>query len=323
MLRIEYAFWLCGALLAACALIDARARRPMHAAFWGILAICFVGGEPIEAAFASGNKLPAQIVGVGVIALALLAGSGALTRKPDDDTGRAERAISAQRFGNALFIPALLIPLGTLVIAVAQPWLTFGGVKLFDAKQSTLIALAVACVIALVAAMWLTRSRITQVTRETARLLDALSWAAVLPMLLATLGGVFTATGVGDIIGHITSAAIPAESRLACVIAYGIGMVAFTVIMGNAFAAFPVMTAGIGLPLLVVQHHANPAALGALGMLTGYCGTLLTPMAANFNIVPAALLDLSDTNGVIKMQWQTAVFLFVANIIFMYFFAFA
>lgn len=32
-------------------------------------------------------------------------------------------------------------------------------------------------------------------------------------------------------------------------------------------------------------------------MLSGFCGTLMTPMAANFNIVPAALLELSDRNG--------------------------
>ena len=87
--------------------------------------------------------------------------------------------------------------------------------------------------------------------------------------------------------------------------------------MGNAFAAFPVMTAGIGLPLLVQRHGADPAILGSLGMLTGYCGTLLTPMAANFNLVPAALLELDDPNGVIRAQWATAVPLLAVNIALM------
>jgi uncharacterized membrane protein len=77
------------------------------------------------------------------------------------------------------------------------------------------------------------------------------------------------------------------------------------------------MTAGIGLPLLVVRHGADPAALGAIGMVTGYCGTLLTPMAANFNIVPAALLDLRDDYAVIRAQWPTAVILLVANLAIM------
>jgi uncharacterized membrane protein len=271
--------------------------------------------------YAAGDKFADQLVGVAVIALALLAGSGKLKRHAIDDDASAREA-SAARFGNKLFFPALLIPIGTLTLALTQPWLHIGDVAIFDARQATLTALAVACVIALLAAMRLTRATPANAGIETARLLDALSWAALLPMLLATLGGVFAATGVGAAVGHLSSMAIPADSRLACVIAYALGMVAFTVIMGNAFAAFPVMTAGIGLPLLIVQHHANPATLGALGMLTGYCGTLLTPMAANYNIVPVALLELRDSNAVIRQQWPTALWLFAANIILMYFCAF-
>jgi len=149
-----------------------------------------------------------------------------------------------------------------------------------------------------------------------------LSWAALLPMLLATLGAVFAATGVGDAVAHLVSAAIPTQSRDACVFAYGVGMALFTIIMGNAFAAFPVMTAGIGLPLLIGQHHAHAAVVGALGMLCGYCGTLLTPMAANFNIVPVALLELRDPNAVIRAQWPTAVALFATNMLLLDWLAF-
>jgi uncharacterized membrane protein len=136
------------------------------------------------------------------------------------------------------------------------------------------------------------------------------------------LGAVFAVSGVGEAIAHLTAAAIPVQSRLACVLAFAAGMVAFTVIMGNAFAAFPVMMAGVGLPLLIGQHHAQAAALGALGMLTGYCGTLLTPMAANFNSVPAALLELRDPNGVIRAQWPTALWLLAINLILIWFCAF-
>ncbi len=321
MLRIEYAYWLCGALLAVCAIIDARERRPLHATFWGILSIVFLGSDVFEAMYAAGDTFAEQLVGVAVIVLALLAGSGKLKRRAVDDE-TPSRDAGAARLGNRLFFPALLIPVGTLMLALTQPWLKVGDIAVFDPQQATLTALAVACVLAMLAAMWLTRATPANAGKETARLLDALSWAALLPMLLATLGGVFNATGVGAAIGHLSSMAIPADSRLACLIAYAVGMVGFTVIMGNAFAAFPVMTAGIGLPLLVLQHHANPAALGALGMLTGYCGTLLTPMAANFNIVPVALLELRDSNAVIKQQALTALWLFVVNIILMYFFAF-
>ena len=76
------------------------------------------------------------------------------------------------------------------------------------------------------------------------------------------------------------------------------------------------------LPLLIGQHHAHAAVVGALGMLCGYCGTLLTPMAANFNIVPVALLELRDPNAVIRAQWPTAVVLFATNLLLLDWLAF-
>jgi uncharacterized membrane protein len=177
-----------------------------------------------------------------------------------------------------------------------------------------LIGLATASIVAAVAAIVITRQPAMVAPAEGRRLLDAMGWAALLPLVLATLGGVFAASGVGDAIAALVSAAIPTDSRVACVLAFGLGMVLFTVIMGNAFAAFPVMMAGIGLPLLIHRHGADPAILGSLGMLTGYCGTLLTPMAANFNLVPAALLELDDPYAVIRAQWPTALALLVVNL---------
>jgi len=311
VIRIEYVYWLCGALLAVCAYFDLRARRLASALFWGVLAACFVGGDAVQAAAASGNPLPAELTGLGVIVLAAIAGSGRLKRRESERDGAPRQAAPSNR----LFVPALAIPLGTLAFLLLQkPW-----PDLLDAKQPTLAALGLACVLALVAALLLTRAGPRRALAEGARLLDALSWAALLPMLLATLGAVFAATGVGDAVAQLVSALIPVDSRLACLVAYALGMVAFTAIMGNAFAAFPVLTAGIGVPLLIGRHHADAAALGALGMLSGYCGTLLTPMAANFNIVPAALLELKDPNGVIRAQWPTACVLFAANLALMYF----
>jgi len=87
--------------------------------------------------------------------------------------------------------------------------------------------------------------------------------------------------------------------------------------MGNAFAAFPVMTAAIGVPLIVNKFGGDPAIMGAIGMLSGFCGTLTTPMAANFNIVPAALLELPDRYGVIKVQIPTAIAMLAGNIALM------
>jgi len=204
-----------------------------------------------------------------------------------------------------------------VAIAVLAPRVTIAGRALVMPGSATLIGLAMASLVAAVAAIALTRQPAMVAPAEGRRLLDAMGWAALLPLVLATLGGVFAASGVGDAIAALVSAAIPTDSRVACVLAFGLGMVLFTVIMGNAFAAFPVMMAGIGLPLLIHRHGADPAILGSLGMLTGYCGTLLTPMAANFNLVPAALLELDDPYAVIRAQWPTALALLAVNLALM------
>ena len=93
-------------------------------------------------------------------------------------------------------------------------------------------------------------------------------------------------------------------------------------VMGNAFAAFPVMAAAIAVPVLIRQYGGDPAVVCAIGMLAGFCGTLMTPLAANFNIVPAALLDLKDRNHVIRAQIPTALIMLAINTALMYALAF-
>lgn len=317
MLRLEYLYWLVGAFLLASAVLNLRDRHYSIAAFWMILAGPFVFGDAILAASKQGQSWPAQAMGIGVIALGLLAARGRLKIKADGPGEQEIREQSAARLGNRLFGPALAIPALTVILFLGGKFLASRGFNLLDPKNLTLTALGLASVLALAAAFRVTRAKPMQSIHEGRRLLDSLGWAVLLPMILATLGGVFAATGVGDTIAALTSAVIPIDSRMACLLAFAFGMVFFTVIMGNAFAAFPVMMAGIGLPLLILKHGADPAILGAIGMLTGYCGTLLTPMAANFNIVPAVLLELPDQYGVIRSQIPTALALMVVNILLM------
>ncbi|HRG57082.1 MAG TPA: DUF979 family protein, partial [Lacunisphaera sp.] len=92
----------------------------------------------------------------------------------------------------------------------------------------------------------------------------------------------------------------------------------FTVMMGNAFAAFPIMTLGVGLPFIVQANGGDAAIMGTLGMLSGYCGTLVTPMAANFNLVPVRLLELQDDWAVIKAQAPFAAAIWIFNVAVMY-----
>jgi uncharacterized membrane protein len=320
VLRLEYAYWLLAAFFAVAAAINMRQSRWIASAFWAVLALLFVGGDWALAAAKAGNHLPTQIAGVGVLLLAVLAPQ--MKREHLAERDETDRQASAERLGHRLFLPALLIPLVTVLLVMLKTYAPDSIAWLIGDASPTLIGLSFACVLAGFAAVAVTRCGATTPAIEGRRLLDTLGWAALLPQLLAGLGAVFAATGVGDEVASLISQIIPTDSRLACVLAYGLGMVIFTMIMGNAFAAFPIMTAGIGLPLLVHQHGAHAAVLGAIGMLTGYCGTLLTPMAANFNIVPAALLELDDPNGVIRAQIPTALSLLLVNLLLMYWLAF-
>ena len=181
------------------------------------------------------------------------------------------------------------------------------------------MSLGIGCIVSLIVVCWLTRDTVTQSMRESRRLIESLGWALVLPQMLAMLGLVFADAGVGKAVAHLTTAYINMDYKLVAVAVYCVGMALFTIIMGNGFAAFPVMTGGVGVPILVGMFNANPAVMAAIGMFSGYCGTLMTPMAANFNIVPAALLELEDKNAVIRAQVPTALCVLVANIILLYF----
>jgi len=320
VLRIEYAYWLMATFFAVTAWFNWGQRRWIAMAFWSVLSLLFASGDLILAAAKSGDHGPGQFAGLGVLLLAALAPR--MKREHMAERAEGERLTSAARLGGRLFLPALVIPLVTVLVVVLKNYAPGSISWLIGDASPTLVGLALACVLAGFAALAVTGAPLAAPPREGRRLLDTLGWAALLPQLLAGLGAVFAATGVGDIVASLIGQVIPTDSRLACVLAYGLGMVVFTMIMGNAFAAFPIMTAGIGLPLLVTGHGAHAAVVGAIGMVTGYCGTLMTPMAANFNIVPAALLELDDPNGVIRAQIGTALPLLAVNLVLMYWLAF-
>lgn len=315
MLSTEHFYGVLALFLAYAGWRNLRQRRYAHAAFWSLIAGLFACGDVVLRASKAGDPLPAQLAGAAVLALALLATR--MRREPLDEAPEPERQASALRLGHRLFLPALLIPALTITVVLAGPHIAFGGTPLFAPTGMTLVGLALACVISTLAAIAVTRQPPLRAADEGRRLLDTMGWAALLPLVLATLGGVFAASGVGEAVASLVSMVIPPDNRMACLLAFALGMVLFTIIMGNAFAAFPVMMAGIGLPLLVQRHGADPASLGAIGMLTGYCGTLLTPMAANFNIVPAVLLELDDQYGVIRAQAATGLWLMGTNVLLM------
>jgi uncharacterized membrane protein len=310
VITLEHIYWLTGLMMAGVSVVNWRDRTNRrwfnNTAFWGIYAITFVFG----------SRLPDVVSGFLVIGMVLVASIRGLGQGADSTSPR-EREESANRWGNKLFIPALTIPLVTVAGTFAFKHLTVNGQPLVDVKQVTVISLAIATLIALTVGIVLLRPPIAAPIREARRLLDAVGWAAVLPQMLAALGALFALAGVGTVVSGLAQRWIPLDTPFVVVATYTIGMALFTMIMGNAFAAFPVMTAGIGLPLIVQKFGGDPTIMAAIGMLSGFCGTLMTPMAANFNIVPTALLELPDENAVIKVQIPTALILLGANILLM------
>jgi uncharacterized membrane protein len=311
MIGLEFGYAVAGAVFAAYALLSATDRanpkRWGNAAFWGLLAVSFWAGDLLGDI---GN-------GLLVLGLVLIAGFKLMGKGARPTTTREERQAEAAARGNRLFLPALMIPAVALVGTLAFKQMP----QLFDTKQVTLVALTLGVLLALAACYaWLRPRPLTPIAEGT-RLMDSVGWAAILPQMLASLGAVFALAGVGEVVGGIAQGVIPDGSRLGAVAVYALGMAGFTIIMGNAFAAFPVMFAGVGMPVLVGIWSGDPVRVAAIGMLAGFCGTLMTPMAANFNLVPAALLELKDQNAVIKAQIPTAIPLLLANIALLYFLA--
>ena len=262
--------------------------------FWLLYSISFIFG----------SYLSKEINGWLVIAMAAIVLVKQLGKGHYFESPIEFKKGEAVRIGNVIFVPALLVGIITFFIG-------------FFTKLGALVGLGIAAIIAMCAALYITKGELNQGFHEGRRLIDAISWTAILSQLLAALGYLFNLAGVGKLISSAVASVVPADNVFLVVVAYCIGMVIFTMIMGNAFAAFTVITIGIGYPFVIAQG-GNPAVIGALGMTAGYCGTLMTPMAANFNIVPCAVLETKDQKwAVIKAQAPMALIMIVIHIILM------
>lgn len=293
---LEYFFVLIGLFLGVVAL--RIARNPAHPRRWGSAAFWLL----LAVVIGAGKVLPQELAGWLVLALGALVAAKQVAAPAFGDAIAVKEARATQ-LGNRLLVPILLVPL----VAIAGSFFT-----------GSQVALGIGCLVGVAAALRVTRDSPAAPVTEGGRLLELLGWALILPQSLAALGGIFAKAGVGEEVAKLVAAGLPVSNPLVAVLAYCGGMVVFTVMMGNAFAAFPIMTLGIGLPFIVQAHGGNPAIMGALGMLSGYCGTLVTPMAANFNIVPVRLLELRGDFAVIRAQVPFAIAIWIFNVAVMY-----
>ncbi|MEB2655467.1 DUF979 domain-containing protein [Staphylococcus haemolyticus] len=268
------------------------------ASFWTILAILFIGGPYI----------PNAINGLLVLAMGALTLFRQVKIKNIIDVNDEEVERGSAKYGNKLFIPAIVL---AVVAVVVSNWTPLGGA----------IGLGISSIVGLIAALLIIKPKLSYTLYNSDRLTQQVGTTGILPQFLAALGVLFTASGVGQVISKGISSFLPEGNHLIGAIAYILGMVLFTMLMGNAFAAFTVITASIGIPFVIAQG-GDPIVAGALAMTGGFCGTLLTPMAANFNTLPVALLEMKQEFGVIKAQAPIALALIVIHIALMYFWAF-
>lgn len=257
--------------------------------------------------FAFGNFLPYAVSGImlviiGILTLFKQVKIGNIA-KLDDKQG--EKA--AERIGSWIFFPAIVLAL----TAVGVSYTVLGGQ----------VGIGVASIVALIVAVIITSAKPKTIMDDTDRMFQSVGTTGILPQLLAALGVIFNLAGVGEVIADAIANLIPVGNQFFGVVAYCLGMVLFTMAMGNAFAAFTVITAGIGVPFVIAQG-GDPVIAGSLAMTAGFCGTLLTPMGANFNALPVALLEMKDANGVIKAQIPMALVMIVVHIVLMYVLAF-
>jgi len=266
--------------------------------FWIILGVLF----------ALGKIIPPMISGILIVAIGIIALMNGIVLKGAIKNDEKLEVEGSNKLGNKIFIPVMVMAVLAIIIAKLIP----------DASSS---ALGITAIVAIILVMIMTKSSFTDMMKQSDRMVQQVGSVAILPQLLAALGAIFAAAGVGEVIASIIGNMIPTVNPWTGSIAYVLGMVIFTAIMGNAYAAFTVITAGIGVPFVIAQG-ADPAIAAALAMTAGYCGTLLTPMAGNFNVLPVGLLEMKDRNGVIKEQALFSIIMVIAHILLMRFWAF-
>ncbi|MCI8795632.1 MAG: DUF979 domain-containing protein [Dorea sp.] len=252
-----------------------------------------------------GTWLPAKLSGVLVIVMCLPPIFKKVKVGKVDTPSKEHTIEQYQKVGMKIFFPAVCVGIFSLLFA-------------FFSNLSSMVAVTLGVIVAMIILIAYNPGENKPVVflKESERFLSIMGPLCMLPQLLGCLGGVFTAAGVGDVVASIVEKIVPKGNVNIGIIVFAIGMAIFTMIMGNAFAAITVITVGIGGPF-VLAYGADPVTIGMLALTCGYCGTLCTPMAANFNIVPVAILNMKDRWGVIKKQVPVAIIMLVFQICYM------
>ena len=212
--------------------------------FWSLLGVVV----------AFGQWLPPLISGILVAIICIPAGLKLVRRGNLEAAPKEEQLRNFKRIGMKLFIPAFGAGVFTILISIFLPsWSSLSG-SLFATIFGVIIL-----------TIWNRENKPMVFLEEGRRFLDMTSAVYIMPLLLSCLGAVFTKAGVGDAFSALFGKIIPAGNIYVGIVAYALGMMLFTIIMGNAFAAITVMTVGVGVPF-VISLGGNPLYLVTLAI---------------------------------------------------------
>lgn len=166
-------------LVALKALSDKKfANAKITAIFWFIVAFTFICGPYV----------PKFITGICVILMAALTAMGKVSQSKSDVPSEAETRKNADHLGYKVFIGPLVLAVSAVLIATF--WKALGANN----------AIGASALIALIATLLITGVKPKYVVKDGARLMDNVGSVGLLPQVLAALGALFTAAGVGEVI---------------------------------------------------------------------------------------------------------------------------
>lgn len=173
----QYLYWLAGAVLLIVAVMSfrdrANPRRITTGLFWGLYGLVFLVGDwtyrllgDVLGEGSNEKRMLHIIVGGVVVVMALIAGFGGVRLGSYHQRTPQEREASAKRLGNKLFIPALAIPVVTVIGVLlfnnipALQSAVFGSGN--HATLITLFSMTVGCLIGLAIAVKMTHEKALQ-----------------------------------------------------------------------------------------------------------------------------------------------------------------
>ncbi len=168
---------ICVSLAVSALRTKGQQARVGTALFWSLLGIIFILGDYI----------PANIVGVLIIVMAILSATKQVKLVSFNTTTEEFKKESAAKIGNKLFIPALVLAILAFVIA------QFTNLGSYN-------AIGLSGIGALIVILLISKSSIGEANSEATRLLSQVGPTAILPQILAALGTLFTIAGVGEVI---------------------------------------------------------------------------------------------------------------------------